>query len=197
MKSTLQKHTCERCGFDYKKSELKRQRGMLLSHDCYDNLKRIQQPNPRWGSPRDNSTTTTAVNTRTVFTISAAAGITALSQSREYTHEGSRRHFHMDVVSDGGAISISASPQIVAGLQGDVLTLTGTSDTNTITINDDGAILLRYDSPMTLTDGDTITFVYNATFTNPYGEWGIDAWGQDWGGSSSGWVETSRTKGGI
>lgn len=173
---------------------------MLLYHDCYDNLKKIKTPNPRWGSPRDNSTTTTAVNTRTVFTITAAAGIDTLSQSRDYTHAGSTRHFQMDVVSDGGAIDISASPQIVAGLQGDLLTLNGTSDTNTITFDDNGTLALWNDYPMILTDGDTITFVYNATLSPTVGGWGGSQWGQTgfgWGGASSGWVETSRNKGGI
>jgi len=194
-RSSLQKYTCDRCGFDYRKDQLKRQRGMLLYHDCVDNLKKIKQPNPRWMSPRDNSTTTTAVNTPTIFTISAATGITALSQSREYTHEGSRRNFYMQVVSDGGAIDITAEPQIVAGLQGDILTLTGTSNTNTIQLSDTGAVRLNANREFTLTDGDSITLVYN-TDLDAYG-WG-DFWGSSgWGDPSTGWIECSRTKGGI
>ena len=138
---------------------------MLLSCDCYDDLKKIKQPNPRWMSPRDNSDTTTAVNTPTVYTISAATGITALSQSREYTHEGSRRHFHMHVVSDGGAIDITADPQIVVGLQNDILTLEGTSDTNTVQLDNGTGVSLAGGVPMVLTDGDIITLVYNTTGT--------------------------------
>lgn len=148
-------------------------------------------------SPRDGSTTTSPVNTPTVFTISAAAGITSLGQSREYTHEGGRRKFHMHVVSDGGAIDITASPQIVAGLQGDILTLTGTSDTNTIKIDDDDGTILYKDYSMVLKNNDSITFVYNDFSDDPFGEWGTDIWGSDWSGTTSGWVETSRTKGGI
>ena len=170
---------------------------MLLSCDCIDNLKKIKTPNPRWMSPRDGSTSTSPVNTPTVFTISAATGITALSQSREYTHSGSTRHFHMDVVSDGGAIDITASPQIVVGLQGDILTLTGTSDTNTIKLDDDDGMMLYLDYPMVLANNDSITFVYNDLSANPWGEWGTDVWGNDWGGTTSGWTETSRTKGGV
>ena len=197
MESTLQKYTCDRCGFDYKKSQLKRQRGMLLCEGCKDNLKKIKIPNPRWMSPRDGSTSTSPVNIPTVFTISAAAGITSLGQSREYTHEGSRRIFHMYVVSDGGAIDITANPQIVAGLQGDVLCLHGTSNTDTIKLDDADGLLANQDKEFILTDGDTITFVYNTFSGNPYGEWGTDDWGLDWGGVTTGWVETSRYKGGI
>lgn len=198
--TTLEKYDCDRCGFTYKKSVLRRQRGMLLCCDCRDNLKKLPTPNPRWLSPRDNSESTDAVNTPTIFTISAATGITALSQSREYDNEGSRRHFHMDVVSDGGAITVTASPQIVAGLQGDVLTLTGTSDTNTITITDRGSVNLRLERPITLTDGDTITFVFN-TITNIQYGWGSAPWGTAaWGSPdypTEGWIECSRNKGGL
>jgi hypothetical protein len=151
-------------------------------------------------SPRDNSDTTTAVNSPTVFTISAATGITALSQSREYDHEGGRRHFHMDVVSDGGAISISANPQIVAGLQGDILTLTGTSDTDTIKLTDHGYLNLHLNYPFTLKDGSSITFVFNTISTVPTG-WGVSPWGSfGWGSIDSpneGWMECSRTNGGF
>ena len=173
---TLQKYDCDRCGFTYKKSDLRRQRGMLLCCDCKDDLTKIPTPNPHWMSPRDNSDSTDAVNTSTVYTISAATGISALGQSRTYSQEGSRRHFHMHVVSDGGAITLTASPQIVAGLQGDILTLTGTSDTNTIQMDDGLGVAMSNDYAMVLEDNDSITFVYN---------------------TSSGWGETSRTKGGV
>ena len=195
--TTLQKCDCNRCGFTYKKSQLRRQRGLLLCDACRDDTRKIQQPNPRWGSPRAGSTSTDPVNSPTVYTISAATGISALGQSRTYSQEGSRRHFHMHVVSDGGAITITASPPIVAGVQGDVLTLTGTSDTDTITIPDNDAVMLILDQPVTLGNNDSITFVYNASFGDPLGEWGDDAWGSDWGGISAAWTETSRTKGGV
>ena len=197
---TLQKYDCDRCGETYKKDSLRRQRGMLLCGDCRDNLKKIPAPNPRWASPRDNSDSTTAVNTPTVYTISAATGITALGQSSDYDREGGRRHFYMQVVSDGGAISITANPQIVNGIQNDVLTLTGTSDTDTIKLTDHGYLNLILKRPFTLTDGDSITFVYNTITTVPTG-WGTSPWGSfGWGAVNSpteGWTECSRNKGGF
>lgn len=178
--------------------QLKRQRGMLLCEDCRDNLKKIITPKPRWSSPRDNSLTTVPVNNPTVYTISAATGINALRQSRDYDHEGGRRNFHMYVVSDGGAITVVADPPIVAGLQGDILSLTGTSDTDTVQINDADTVALINGYPAVLGSGDTITFVYNTTLTS--GGWGVSLWGSTgygFGGQDYAWVETSRTKGGF
>ena len=196
--TTLQKYDCDRCGFTYKKTQLKRQRGLLLCCDCRDDLKKIKQPNPRWMSPRDNSLTTTPVNAPTVYTISAATGIDALRQSRDYDHEGGRRQFHMYIVSDGGAVDITADPQIVSGLHGDILTLHGTSNTDTIKFEDTRALHMNGGRPVTLHDGDTITFVYNEDGTYLRG-WGYFYWGdgQGYDTLSSGWVETSRNKGGI
>lgn len=150
-------------------------------------------------SPRDNSLSTSPVNNPTVYTISAAAGINALRQSRDYDHEGGRRHFFMHVVSDGGAIDISASPQIVAGLQGDVLTLRGTSNTDTIKIEDSAGLHMIGDKFIVLGEGDSITFVYNETGTISYTGWGEGNWGLDYGYSTSsgGWIECSRYKGGL
>lgn len=151
-------------------------------------------------SPRDNSLSTDPVSTPTVYTISAAAGIDALRQSREYTREGGRRHFHMYVVSDGGAITISVDPSIADGLHGDILTLHGTSDTDTITFEDDAYLHLNgnFGGKITLGNGDKITFVYNEPDTYLRG-WGYFYWGNGQGYStlSDGWVETSRYKGGI
>jgi hypothetical protein len=169
----------------------------LLCCDCKDNLDKIEHPNIRWLSPRDDSTTTTAVNSPTIFTITAAGGITSLQQSREYTQEGSRRVFYMQVVSDGGAIDIVANPQIVAGQQGDILTLRGTSDTDTIKLDDSDGLFANTDKQFVLGKDDVITFVYNDFSGTGYGEWGNMEWGLDWGGAATGWTETSRTKGGL
>ena len=196
--TTLQKYDCDRCGETCKKAQLKRQRGMLLCSDCSDDLRKIIQPKPRWAAPRDNSTSVDPVNTPTVFTISSATGIDTLGQSQEYSREGpGRNNYFMDIVSDGGAISIAASPQIVAGTQGDILTLRGTSDTNTIKIIDAAGVHMIGDKEIVLGEGDTITFVYNVLgqYTD-YG-WGSMVWGNGWGSSPDGWEECSRNKGGI
>ena len=104
----------------------------------------------------------------------------------------------MRIVGSGGPIDITADPQIVDGIAGDILTLTGTSDTNTVTIQDAGDLALIGGLPAVLGDGDSITFVYNADFEGTgVGGWGTDAWGTTgygWGGTDEAWVETSRTK---
>ena len=104
----------------------------------------------------------------------------------------------MYIVGDGGPIDITAVPQIVDGVDGDILTLTGTSNTNTVTIQDAVDIALNKGLPAVLGDGDSITFVYNADYPGPgIGGWGISQWGQTgygWGGTDEAWVETSRTK---
>jgi len=194
----LQLYDCDRCGFTYKKITLVRQLGMLLCPGCTDNLSRIKKPRPRFFSPRDSSNTVTPVNEPTIFSISAGTGIDFLGQSREYTREGSRRVFHMRIVGNGGAIDITAVPQIVEGLDGDILTLTGTSNTNTVKLEDSGTLALIGGLPAVLGDGDTITFVFNATSSGTtVGGWGVSQWGTTgygFGGTSEAWVETSRTK---
>lgn len=194
--SRFQLYDCDRCGFTYKKQQLRRQRGMLVCGSCKDDLTRIKQPNPRFFSPRDDSLSVTTGSEPTIFPISVT-GITDISQSREYTREGGRRVYHMYIVGDGGPIDITSVPQIVDGLQGDILTITGTSDTNTITFEDTAGTALIGGLSATLGDGDSITFVYNADFTTTIGGWGISQWGQTgygFGGTNEAWVEVSRTK---
>ena len=105
----------------------------------------------------------------------------------------------MFIVGDGGPIDITAVPQIVDGLEGDVLTLTGTSNTNTVKFEDTANIAMNSGLPITLGDGDSITFVYDEfdPGSSVSGGWGISAWGSTgygFGGSTMAWVETSRTK---
>ena len=120
-KNSHQKYDCDRSGFTHKKSELVRQRGLLLAPSEVDDLRRIKTPNPRWRSPRDNSTTTTAVNSPTVFTI-GATGITALQQSQEYREDGVHKHYYMHVIGISIPTTITADPRIVAGADTNRLT---------------------------------------------------------------------------
>jgi hypothetical protein len=69
----------------------------------------------------------------------------------------------MQVVGSGGAIDITASPQIVAGNQGDVLTLEGTSDTNTVKIDDGTGVSLMSGLSCTLKDNIVLTLVYDSS----------------------------------
>lgn len=195
----IEKFTCDRCGFDYRKSELRKQRGMHLSHDCFDDLSRIPTHRPRFNPSRDDSTSTglPASATPEVFTVSAATGINQFFQSHELAERRDGRHIsiYMKVVSDGGAITITATDAIKNGeFQGDLLTLKGTSDTDTVTIPPGLNLALKDSAAMTLADGDSISFV----FTPSNAGWGSGPWGGfPWGVNDIIWNETSRFKGGV
>jgi len=197
--TVIEKYTCDRCGFDYKKSKLKRQRGMYLCSTCFDKLDRIPTHRPRFNPPRDDSTSTgvPASSTAEIFVVSAATGVNQFFQSHELSTRRDGRHIsiYMKVVSDGGAIIISAIDAIKNGaFEGDLLTLKGTSDTDTVTIPPGMNVALQDGNAMVLGDGDSISFV----FTPSCAEWGVCGWGGfPWGVNSVVWNETSRFKGGI
>lgn len=173
---SLQKYDSDRSGFTHRKSELKKERGLLVSEDELDDLSKIEQPNPRWDSPRENSTTVTAGSEPTTFAITAS-GITALQQSTEYRQDGVHTAFYMLVAGDGGAVDITANPQIVDGADGDSLTLEGTSDTNTLLLEAGNGLSLWGGASITLKDGVTLTLVYTE--------------------DDDIWRETSRNTGGV
>jgi len=198
-----EKFTCDRCGFDFKKSELRKQRGMYLSHDCFDKLDRIPTHRPRFNPPRDDSTSTGVPTSivPSVLTVSAVTGVNQLFQSHELSERRDNTHksIFMKVVSDGGAITVTADPPIVAGYNGQILTLQGTSDTDTVKLEDTGTLMLNGASSITLKAGDTINLVYNI-FSASVGGWGTSMWGSTgygFGGATEGWVEASRYKGGF
>ncbi len=175
-KGSLQKYDSDRSGFTHRKSDLKKERGLLVAPGEVDDLSKIEQPNPRWGTPRENSTTTTAGSEPTVFDITAS-GITALQQSTEYRQDGVHIQHYMLVAGDGGAIDITANPQIVDGADGAVLTLEGTSDVNTVLLEDGNGLSLHLGYAATLKNGVAITLVYTE--------------------EDDIWRETSRTTGGV
>ena len=177
-KDSPQKYDDDRSGITYRKSQLTRQRGLLLAPDEVDDLRKLKIPNPRWRTPRENSDTTTAVNTATVYTIAAATGVDSLGQSTDLeSRDGTHYHNYMRIVSDGGAVDITANPQIVTGTDGYRLTLVGTSNTDTVQIDHGTGVSLSGEVSIVLTEGDKLTLVYND--------------------SSSSWAETSRDKGGV
>jgi len=180
-------YDCDRCNFRYKKSQLKLQKGLLICPDCYDDVKENKSIDMKLGSnPRTDSDTTTAVESPTVFSITAAGGITASHStdsvsSRSVTLEigvsinfGSS--YYMKIVGSGGAINITADPQIVVGQAGDILTLQGTNDTNTVLLEDGTGVELVGGVSFTIGNNDVITLVYDNTKTK--------------------WVEVSRTENG-
>jgi hypothetical protein len=124
----------------------------------------------RLGSARNNATTTTAVNTSTIFTITAVGGVTpSHSVSTEETYSPSLditprpsfgNNYYMQIVSDGGAIFITADPQITAGSTNDKITLEGTSDTNSVQLVNGTGLSLAGGVSFTLGLGDIICLIY-------------------------------------
>jgi len=151
-------YDCDRCMFTFKKKDLRRQRGMLLCSSCFDTVLEIEPLNIRFQSPRENSTSIDAVNVPTVFTITTA-GVTALSNSQNFLRQGVTNSYVMHVV--GSPTTVTASTQIVAGTQGTLLTLYGTSDTNYVIIKAGNGTDLT--SQMILKNGNTLSLVYNST----------------------------------
>jgi len=205
--TAIEQFTCDRCGFDYTKSKLRKQRGMYLCSTCFDVLSKISTRRPRFNPSRENSTSTgvPADTVPRVLTVSSVTGVDRLFQSNQLAtrRDGVHQSIYMNVVSDGGAITISANPQIVAGKDGDILTLRGTSNVDTIQLDDSPTLFLNGGGSIILKYGDTINLVYN-TFDDSIGGiiggWGNSEWGSTgygFGGATEGWVEASRYKGGI
>ena len=162
---------CDRCGFKYKKNKLRKNKGLFVCDPCFDDTKENKSINMKLGSERSNATTTTAVNTSTIFTITAAGGITpsnSVSTAETYSANLSitptttisfSNSYYMKVVGDG-AINITAVPQISAGQNGDKLTLEGISDTNYVLLEDGTGVELRNGS-IYIGNGDIISLVYD------------------------------------
>ena len=86
-------------------------------------------------------------------TVVAGTGITAAMLSR------------FMYFNTAAAIDITADPQIANGTSGQLITIIGSSDTNTLTLND--ATGLRLTGQMVLGIGDNITLLYEGTI----GDW--------------------------
>lgn len=86
-------------------------------------------------------------------TVVAATGITAAMLSR------------MMYFNTASAINITADPQIANGTSGQIITIIGSSDTNTLTLDDSAG--LRLTGQMILGIGDNITLMYEGTI----GDW--------------------------
>jgi len=90
---------------------------------------------------------------RSTGTVVAGTGITATMLSR------------FIYFNTAAAIDITADPQIANGTSGQIITIIGSSDTNTLTLDD--AAGLRLTGQMVLGIGDNITLFYEGTI----GDW--------------------------
>lgn len=80
----------------------------------------------------------------------AGTGITAAMLNPQMVYSGS------------SAVDISANPQIADGYDGQEITIIGSSDTNTLTLDDGDGLILS--GQCVLGVGDAITLTYNKTF---------------------------------
>jgi hypothetical protein len=173
MRGDIEKRSCDRCGVDYKKKKLTKQRGLLVCSSCIDDIKENKSISMRLSSARNNGTTTTAVNTSTIFTITAVGGITPSNSVSTNVTFGANlgitptttisfsNSYYMKIVGDG-AINITADPQIVVGQNGDKLTIEGTSDTNYVLLEDGTGVELRNGS-IYIKNKSIISLVYDTT----------------------------------
>jgi hypothetical protein len=81
-------------------------------------------------------------------TITAGTGITVAMTSRVIEYSGA------------SAIDITANPQIADGEDGQIVTIVGLSDTNTLKLDDGNGIKLKAGGSITLGAGMTVTVVY-------------------------------------
>jgi len=180
-------YDCDRCKFAFKKKSLRLQKGLWVCSSCYDDISNEKKSYSMKlaGSPRSNSDTTTAVTSPTVFTITAAGGITPYHSLDSEVNRSCNLEvgatitfgssYYMKIVGSG-AINITADPQITAGSQGNIITLQGTSDSNSVLLENGTGVELSGGVSYTIGNNDVITLVYDSTKAK--------------------WVETSRQKNG-
>ncbi len=71
----------------------------------------------------------------------------------------------MKVKASAGTVDFTANPQIVAGVDGQVVIIVGQSSTNTVKFDDNNGLDLSAGLSFTLGNGDTLTLMYNSTFS--------------------------------
>jgi hypothetical protein len=85
--------------------------------------------------------------------ITAAGGITATRAV-------------MRIQGSGGAVDITANPQIAGGSDGEILILIGQSNANTVKLDEGTGLQLSGGTSFTMGLNDTIQFVYDAVGGN-------------------------------
>ena len=162
--SRYKKRDSDRSGFTYKRIELVKDDGNLVGPDEYDSPPPSKIPLGGEGEVSQgevradyDTSTTPAENDYTVHYITAAGGVSFTRDvylaSNEVKNSG-----WMKIAGSGANITISADPQISAGLQSDFLTLECVGS-NVVISNGTGVSL--YNTHINMASGDLITFVYN------------------------------------
>ena len=150
----FRKKTSDRSGFDYLEREMVKESGVWIGLDERDDPSPSTQSLGGEGEISSGayfrtSTSTDVVNENPTFYITAAGGITPT-----YIHP------YMRVSGSNAAVTISADPQIVTGVEGKVLTLFCTDSQITIT-NGNGVATVGSVS-IVLDSGSIAVFMYNS-----------------------------------
>jgi hypothetical protein len=66
------------------------------------------------------------------------------------------------IAGNGGPINMSSSPQIADGVNGQIIIIKGTNDTNTVTLDDGTGLALTNALSVTLGNKDTIVLMYDS-----------------------------------
>ena len=151
----FRKRTSDRSGFDYLEREMVKEDGVWIGLDERDDpppskLSLGGEGEISRGSYFYSSTSTDIEpgHENPTFYITAAGGITPT-----YIHP------YMRVSGSNAAVTISANPQIVAGVEGHVLTLFGTD--SQITITNGNGVATVGSVPIVLDSGGIVVFMYN------------------------------------
>jgi hypothetical protein len=120
----------------------------------------------------------TLAGTASVAAYATLAGTASVAASVIYTPSASLTYLAtqaviatrtiMNVAGTGGAVTLTVTPEIVAGTNGQLLILRGTSDTNTLTFQSyqtaaDSGLMLAAGQNFTLGAGDKLTLIYDST----------------------------------
>lgn len=158
----LEKYDCDRCGFTYKKTSLRKQRGLLVCSGCYDDPSEPAPFAPHFGTPRIPAVIA-ATSTAQIFEVSVT-GLSWLGNSWTDSRANTPRMFVMRVVGNGGPVTVSADPAITtSGSLGDILTLIGTSTASAVKFTQGTYLQLRGGAAMVLGKDDCITVSFDGT----------------------------------
>jgi hypothetical protein len=160
-KGSRQQYVCDRCGFYFRKSTLLKQRGLLVCKKCHDSALELKPIDVKWNSPRIVADPLAPASQPIVFTITSA-GVTALSNSQTFVNEGRKNTYVMWIKGDGATV-VTGNPAIVAGTQGDRISLIGTSNTNTVRFTSGNGISLTGGLGFTIQDKCALQLSYDGT----------------------------------
>lgn len=163
-KSKYKLHDSDRSGFTFKEIELVKDKGVLVGPGEFDSPPPSNKSlggegiilNP---DARVNATTSySAINIRTTYTVTAAGGITFV-QNTDSQQKADINNQWIYVSGSTATVNITANPQISAGYQNAIITIQCVS--NSIILEDGNGLNLP--TLFNMDSGSIINLIYNAT----------------------------------